>query len=135
MKKSAFMHFRALAIGSALLLPFGMSAQTSTSPQGAAGIYTGSAVCVASNSGITSTSTTVPPPCTDNSNSGSWFTVMSASLKTSNTTDLFISPSLVTGLYTQTKVKGGSTATSETAAATGSVAVRVLLDCTNCAEA
>jgi len=59
---------------------------------------------------------------------------MSTSLKTSNTTDLFISPSLVTGLYTETQVKGSSSGTSSTAAATGSVAVRVLLDCTNCAS-
>ena len=105
-------------------------AQTSTSPQGGAGIYTGNAVCVSTSSSSSSSF----QPCTDTSGNGSWFTVMNSSLKTSNTTDLFISPSLVTGLYTETKVNGGSTATSQTAAATGSVAVRVLLDCTNCAE-
>jgi hypothetical protein len=102
---------------------------TSTSPQGAAGIYTGSAVCASSSSNLTPSIAT----CTDNSNNGMWFTVMHTSLKTSTTTDLFISPSLVTGLYTETQVKGGSTGTSQTAAATGSVAVRVLIDCTNCA--
>ena len=107
------------------------SAQTSTSPQGAAGIYTNNAVCASSSSGLTPSIST----CTDNSNNGLWFTVMNASVKTSNTTDLFISPSLVTGLYTETQVKGSSAGTSQTAAATGSVAVRVIIDCTNCAPA
>lgn len=102
---------------------------TSTSPQGAAGIYTGSAVCASSSSGLTPSIAT----CTDNSNNGLWFTVMNASIKTSTTTDLFISPSLVTGLYTETQVKGSTAGTSQTAAATGSVAVRVIIDCTNCA--
>lgn len=105
--------------------------QSSTSPQGAAGIYTGSAVCVGTSFNQPSNAT-VPPPCLDSSNNGQWFTVMNSSLKTSNTTDLFIAPSLVTGLYTDTQVKGGST-TSQTAAASGSVAVRVLLDCGGCA--
>src|SRR6185437_16295556 len=130
MKKLLSTQFRSATITTALLLPLGLLAQTSTSPQGAAGLYTGSAVCVASNAGLGSSL----QPCTDSSNAGSWFTVMSTSLKTSNTTDLFISPSLVTGLYTETQVKGNNTGTSSTAAATGSVAVRVLLDCTNCAS-
>jgi hypothetical protein len=102
---------------------------TSTSPQGAAGIYTGSAVCASSSSGLAPS----VPTCLDNSNNGLWFTVMNTSIKTSSTTDLFISPSMVTGLYTETQVKGSSSGTSQTAAATGSVAVRVLIDCTNCA--
>ena len=102
---------------------------TSTSPQGAAGIYTGNAVCASSSSGLTPSIQT----CTDNANNGLWFTVMNASVKTSATTDLFVSPSLVTGLYTETQVKGGSSGTSQIAAATGSVAVRVLIDCSNCA--
>jgi hypothetical protein len=102
--------------------------QSTTSPQGGAGIYTGNAVCAASNAGLGSTL----QPCTDTSGNGQWFTVMNSSLKTSNTTDLFISPSLVTGLYTETQVKGSSTGATATAAATGSVAVRVLIDCTNC---
>lgn len=105
-------------------------AQTSTSPQGAAGIYTGNAVCASSSSGLTPSI----PTCLDSANNGQWFTVMNASLKTSNTTDLFMSPSLVTGLFTETQVKGGTSGTSQTAAATGSVAVRVLIDCTNCAS-
>ena len=101
---------------------------TSTSPQGAVGIYSGSAVCASSGSGLTPSI----PTCTDSANNGMWFTVMNASVKTSTTTDLFISPSLVTGLYTETQVKGSSSGTSQTSAATGSVAVRVLIDCSNC---
>ena len=102
---------------------------TSTSPQGAAGIYSGSAVCASSSSGLTPSI----PTCTDGASNGQWFTVMNASVKTSTTTDLFISPSLVTGLYTETQVKGSSSGTSQTSAATGSVAVRVLIDCSTCA--
>ena len=102
---------------------------TSTSPQGAAGIYSGSAVCASSSSGLTPSI----PTCTDGASNGTWFTVMNTSVKTSTTTDLFISPSLVTGLYTETQVKGSSSGTSQTSAATGSVAVRVLIDCSNCA--
>ena len=102
---------------------------TSTSPQGAAGIYSGSAVCASSSSGVAPSI----PTCTDSANNnGLWFTVMNASVKTSSTTDLFISPSLVTGLYTETQVKGSSAGTSQIAAATGSVAVRILIDCSTC---
>lgn len=130
MKKTALLSTVAFVLSTASA----SFAQTSTSPQGAAGIYTGSAVCVGQSFNQTP-STTVPPPCLDSTNNGDWFTVMNASLKTSNTTDLFIYPSLVTGLYTDTQVKGSNTsATSQTAAATGSVAVRVLLDCNGCAS-
>jgi hypothetical protein len=120
-----------ICVASLCLGPAQAQNGTSTSPQGAAGIYTGSAVCASSSSGLTPSIST----CTDNSNNGLWFTVMNASVKTSTTTDLFISPSLVTGLYTETQVKGSSAGTSQTAAATGSVAVRVIIDCTNCAPA
>lgn|SRR5690348_12620886 len=128
-------HF-ALAVGVCGVLFTGaqLRAQSSTSPQGAAGIYTGNAVCVGSSFNGQTSNGTVPPPCLDSSNNGQWFTVMNTSLKTSNTTDLFISPSLVTGLYTETQTKGNNTSTtSQVAAATGSVAVRVILDCTGCA--
>jgi hypothetical protein len=59
---------------------------------------------------------------------------MNASLKTSTNKTLFISPSLVTGLYTNTQVKGNNSGipTSQTATAVASVAVRVLLDCVDC---
>ena len=115
-----------------LLLTGVASAQNSTSPQGGAAIYTGAVVCVSSGANITTG--LLNPPCTDSSNNGSWFTVMNASLKASTNKTLFVSPSLVTGLYTNTQVKGNTTtATSQTATAVASVAVRVLLDCTNCA--
>jgi hypothetical protein len=114
------------------------SAQTSTSPQGGAAIYTKPAVCTGASfpSSFVSPSGTLPPPCLTSSGNGQWFTVMTANLKASQTTTFFISPSLVTGLYTNTQVKGSSTtATSQTASASGVVSVRVLLDCTNCVPA
>ena len=102
-------------------------AQTSTSPQGGAAIYTQGVVC-----GSTSTITSLGGQNCVTSNNGNWFNVMTASLKTSNGngTTLFISPSLITGLYTNTSVKGNGS--SQTAQATASVAIRILLDCTNC---
>lgn len=107
-------------------------AQSKTSPQGAVGI-SDAVTCVGSSFQSSDNTGQLPAPCTDASNNGAWFTVMSAGVKTSSTTDLFVSPSLVTGLYTNTQVKGHTnTATSETATAAGSVAVRVLLDCSNC---
>jgi hypothetical protein len=112
-----------------------VSAQTSTSPQGGAAVYKGAAVCTGAafpNSFVSPTGT-LPPPCLTGSGNGQWFTVMTANLKASQTTSFFISPSLVTGLYTNTQVKGSNTtATSQTASASGVVSVRVLLDCTNC---
>ncbi len=109
-------------------------AQSTTSPQGGAAIYTGSAVCVGSSYKAADNTAPLPPPCTDATNNGQWFTVMNSSLKASTNKAFFISPSLVTGLYTNTQVKGNTaTTSSETATAVGSVSVRVLLDCTNCA--
>lgn len=113
----------------------GVFAQTTTSPQGAAAINS-AVTCVGSSFQSSSNTGSLPAPCTDSKGNGQWFTVMNASLKTSKTTDLFISPSLVTGLYTNTQIKGNTKkATSETATAAGSVAVRVLLDCSNCSAA
>ncbi len=119
-----------------LLLVAGIAAaQNSTSPQGGAAIYTGSAVCVGSSYKPADNTALLPPPCTDGTNNGRWFTVMNASLKASTNKTYFISPSLVSGLYTNTQVKGNTqTTSSETATAVGSVSVRVLLDCTNCAD-
>lgn len=114
----------------AFLAAFSLAAyaQTTTSPQGGAAIYSGPAVCVSSQSGISGSQNF--QPCMDSNNNGQWFTVMSASLKTSTNKTLFVSPSLVTGIYTNTQVKGNGS--SQTATAVASVAVRVLLDCANC---
>lgn len=101
------------------LLPCTLFAQTSTSPQGGAAIFTGpNAVCVSSQNGISGQQNF--QPCMDSSNNGMWFTVMNASVKTSTNKTLFVSPSLVTGLYTNTQVKGGSSGTSQTATAVAS---------------
>jgi hypothetical protein len=61
---------------------------------------------------------------------------MTASLKASSNKTFFVSPSVVTGLYTNTQVSGKTSGTpsSQTATAVASVAVRVLLDCAGCAN-
>lgn len=127
-----------IALFSTMFLAVGTArAQSTTSPQGTAAIYTGSAVCVGAASGPSSTlgGSTTPAPCTDSSGNGNWFTVMNASMKTSNTTDLFVNPSLVTGLYTNTQVNGNKkNVTTQIATAMGAVTVRVLLDCSGCAD-
>jgi hypothetical protein len=53
-------------------------------------------------------------------------TVMSSSIKVSNSQSLFVSPSLVTGLYTQTKTKS-SPGTTSTAVAAGGVFMRAVI--------
>jgi len=118
-----------------MLVATAASAQTSTSPQGGAAIYNKAAVCTSATfpNTFVSPTGTIGPPCVNTSGNGQWFTVMTANLKASQTTSFFISPSLVTGLYTETQVKGSTTtATSQTASASGVVSVRVLLDCSNC---
>src|SRR6059058_1940184 len=70
-----------------------------------------------------SSSTTTKTSC-----STGWVDVMSAQIKTSNVADLFVSPSLVTGLFTSTTVKGNGSGTTSTSVAMGAVQVRVLLD-------
>lgn len=118
-----------------LLVATTVAAQSTTSPQGGTAIYNGGTVCVGASFKPADNTAPLPPPCTDGTNNGRWFTVMNASLKSSTNKSFFISPSLVTGLYTNTQVKGNTTtATSETSTAVGSVVVRVLLDCTNCAK-
>jgi hypothetical protein len=103
------------------------SAQTTTSPQGGAAIYTSGVVC-----GSTTSITTLGGESCATNNDGNWFNVMTASLKSnsSSSSTLFVSTSLITGLYTNTSVKGNGS--SQTAQSTASVSVRVLLDCTNC---
>jgi len=127
-----------IVIATLVLLVAGTaSAQQSSSPQGGTAIYNGMAPCVGSSfTGATSGPNTgpLPPPCTDGTNNGLWFTVMNASLKASTNKTFFVSPSLITGLYTNTQVSGKNSGnpSSETATAVASVAVRVLLDCGGC---
>ena len=92
-----------LALCLAISFPVTLAAQSSTNPQGGAAIYTGPAVCVSSQNIAGAQNF---QPCMDSSNNGQWFTVMNASVKTSTNKTLFVSPSLVTGIYTNTQVKG-----------------------------
>ena len=57
---------------------------------------------------------------------GSFVTIMTAPLKLSNSQSVFVSPSLVTGLYTQTRTKTNTGSTS-TAQAMGGVYLRAML--------
>jgi hypothetical protein len=52
--------------------------------------------------------------------------VMKATMKVSNSQSLFVSPSLVTGLYTNTKTSSGGTST---ATAEGAVSRQTVEDC------
>ncbi len=116
-----------LALALVLCLSPVLLAQSTTSPQGGAAIFTGPAVCASSQIGVTVRNF---QSCVDSSSNGEWFTVMNVAVKKSINKTLFVSPSLITGLYTNTQVKGNGS--SQTATAVASVAVRVLLDCTNC---
>lgn len=96
------------------------SGSTNASAKAVAAINTVS-VCAASG-GV---------PCTANSTAGTvgvWQDVMAAQIKTSSVADLFIGPSLVTGIYTSTTVTGNNTGSKSSATAMGGVQVRVLVD-------
>jgi hypothetical protein len=58
--------------------------------------------------------------------SDNFATVMSSTIKVSNSQSLFVSPSLITGLYTQTKAKT-STGSTSTAVAEGGVFLRAIV--------
>ena len=60
---------------------------------------------------------------------GTWVDLVPAlTVKTSNSTSLFVDVSTVVGLYTSTQVKGNNTGATSSATATAGVHVRVLLD-------
>src|SRR5262249_32457700 len=82
-------------------------AQSSSSPQGGAAIFTQPAICASSQTNISGSQNF--QPCVDTANNGQWFTVMNAQVKASTNKTLFVSPSLITGLYTNTQVKGNGT--------------------------
>jgi hypothetical protein len=57
---------------------------------------------------------------------GDWVTIMEKPMKLSNSQSIFVSPSLVTGLYTQTRTKT-TTGSTSTAQAMGGVYMRAVL--------
>jgi hypothetical protein len=60
---------------------------------------------------------------------GTWVDLVpTLTVKTSNSTSLFVDVSTVVGLYTSTQVKGNNTSATSSATATAGVHVRVLLD-------
>jgi hypothetical protein len=74
----------------------------------------------------------LPTSCTDIwsgaavDTSGGWINIMSKAVKLSNSQSLFVSPSLVSGLYTRTRTKT-SDGTTSTAQAEGAVYLRAVL--------
>lgn len=121
----------AVIVGSYLLLSSTVAfAQTSTngSAKAAAQINTMTGCRQTTAAGA------IPPvlgPCTTPSGDSAWLDLMTQQVKTSNSQDLFVNVSLLTGLFTETQVKGstaGTTTTGSSAVASGTVAVRVLLD-------
>jgi len=108
MRLLSVLSFAALACGAV----FG---QTNASSKATAAISTVSVNCPSNSD-------------TDPSCSSGWVNVMTAGVKTSSIGDLFVSPSLVTGLFTSTTVKGNATGSTSAAVSAGTVEVRVLLD-------
>jgi hypothetical protein len=110
---------KVLCLGAGLLALSCSSAfaQTASSKQTAA-------ISTVSVAGCSSNSTVSMLPCVD-----AWVDVTPAlTIKTSNSTSLFVDASLVTGLYTSTQVKGNNTGATSSATAAAGVHVRVLLD-------
>ncbi len=77
---------------------------------------------------------TVPQTCHDIFSGASvpvtpdnFATIMSSTIKVSNSQSLFVSPSLVAGLYTQTKVKSSPGSGASTAVAAGGVYLRAVI--------
>jgi len=77
---------------------------------------------------------TVPQTCHDVFSGASvpvtpdnFATIMSSTIKVSNSQSLFVSPSLVTGLYTQTKVKSSPGGGQSSATASGGVYLRAIV--------
>ena len=113
----------AMVVASCLLVGAAVAQTSTNASTKAAAAITTVTLCTESTTGPIG-------PCTTPTGQN-WLPVMTTQIKTSNATDLFVSVSLVTGLYTQTQVKGstaGSTTTGSQAVASGTVAVRVLLD-------
>lgn len=82
----------------------------------------------------TTTGDTVPQDCHDiftgaavSVTPDNFATIMSSTIKVSNSQSLFVSPSLVTGLYTETKVKSSPGSGLSSATAAGGVYLRAII--------
>lgn len=123
MRKS---HFLALVLVS--LTPIVGLAQASSKATAAINTAVGCTFSAA-----TTISDTLPQTCHDifsgaavDVTPDNFATIMSSTIKVSNSQSLFVSPSLVTGLYTQTKTKS-SPGSSSTAVAAGGVFLRAVI--------
>ena len=111
-------HFKKVVWLGLLALPCTPAfAQTASSKQTAA-------ISTVSVAGCSANSIISVLPCVD-----AWVDVTPAlTVKTSNSTSLFVNASLVTGLYTSTQVKGNNTGATSSATAEAGVHVRAVLD-------
>ena len=112
-----------------ILLSGVASAQSGTPSSKASADITTLTVCTvqASSNGSPTTPNTIPIACTNGQVTPDNFVqIMGATVKVSNSESLFVSPSLVTGLYTQTQVKGNN-GSSSSATAMGGVYMRAIL--------
>jgi len=124
-------HVKALLPSAALILSLmsGLAMAQTASTKATAAINT-AVGCTVSNA---TTVGTAPMACHDIFSGASvavtadnFATIMSTSMKVSNSQSLFVSPSLVTGLYTNTATKT-HTGSSSTATASGGVYMRAVL--------
>jgi len=116
--------------GATLLLAQDALAQGTPSSKATAAINTGVGCTLATQTTI---GDTVPQTCHDIFSGASlpvtsdnFVTVMNSTIKISNSQSLFVTPSLVTGLYTQTKTRT-SPGTTSTAVAEGGVFARAII--------
>ena len=115
-----------------LLLGTSASAQNGTPSSKATADINTLVKCTMSTATTDDGSAVLPASCVDLfsgasvATAGEWIPIMSAAVKLSNSQSLFVSPSLVTGLYTQTRTKTSTGGTS-TAQAMGAVYLRAVL--------
>jgi hypothetical protein len=122
MRKS---YFLTLALVSLSAMSFAQSSKATAAINTAVGCTVSSATTIGD---------TLPQTCHDIFTGASvdvtpdnFATIMSSTIKVSNSQSLFVSPSLVTGLYTQTKVKSSPGGGTSTAVAAGGVFLRAVI--------
>jgi hypothetical protein len=126
------MKLRNVAIASALALAVSAPAFAQNASSKATAAVNTLVKCTMSTATSNDGTAVLPASCVDLwtgatvATENEWIPVMSSTLKLSNSQSVFVSPSLVTGLYTGTRTKT-STGTTSTAQAMGAVYMRAVL--------
>src|SRR5262245_643935 len=121
-----------LTIGTLLMTAFPLAAQNGTPSAKATADISTLVKCNMTTATNNDGTALLPQSCTDLYTGASvaakneWIPIMSKPLKLSNSQSVFVSPSLVSGLYTRTRTKT-QTGTTSTASAMGAVYLRVAL--------